>query len=181
MFGPTPSLDKQEERNKEIAAHVESIKAAVALVDGLRFEPREIHLASGDRKRSIIGKAGVITSFAHFVIFAELGAEQRTFERVKQVRDALDSLKINTTTTKIIDGPVGLFIRRPSQHRGELLARIFEDLEIVKAGLGPDFELLASGLNGGVHMRTCSETEVELWIDYSFTIRSVRELTAKKS
>jgi len=80
----------------------------------------------------------------------------------------------------VIDGPFGLFLRRPSQFRGELLTKIFDDLAVVKKGLGPEFEVLVSGLSGAVRLRTCSETDVELWIDYGFTIRSIRELEAKK-
>jgi hypothetical protein len=114
------------------------------------------------------------------VIFADFSGESRPYQRVKQVRDLLAGLKIDSPTTKLVDGPVGLFIRRPSQYRGEILAKIFEDVDNVKKGLGSGFEVLVSGLSGGVKMRTCSETDVELWIDYSFSIRSILEIEAKK-
>ena len=146
---------------------------------GLRCEPREIMLASADRTKSLIGKGGIVTSYAHFVIFSDFSDGMRPYQRVKQVRDLLANLKLNSSTTKLLDGPVGLYIRQPSQYRGEILAKIFADLEVVKKGLGPDFEVVVSGLNEGVKIRTCSETDVELWLDYSFTIRSVRELEAK--
>jgi hypothetical protein len=180
QFALATTADKENARNTELNSYIESIDKAVRAVPGVRFEPREVYLASGDRKRSIIGKGGAITSFAHFVIFADLSADVRLYQRVKQVRDILAGLKIDSATTKLLDGPVGLYIRRPSQYRNEILAKVFEDLGTVKKGLGPDFEILVSGLSGGVRMRTCSETEVELWIDYSFAIRSIRELEAKK-
>lgn len=180
QFALATTIDKQETRNKELSSYLDSVEKAVSAVAGLRFEPREVYLASGDRKKSIIGRGGVITSFAHFVIFAELSPDQRPYQRIKQVREIIDDLHIDTATTKLIDGPVGLFVRRPSQYRGEILTKVFEDLESVKKGLGSEFEVLASGLAGGIRMRTCSESEVELWIDYSFTIRSIRELEARK-
>jgi hypothetical protein len=92
----------------------------------------------------------------------------------------LSSLKVETPTMKLLDGSVGLYIRGPSQYRPEILAKIFQDVDAVKKGLGAEFEILVSGLAGSVKMRTCSETEIELWIDYSFTIRSIREIEAQK-
>jgi len=180
QFALATTADKENARNIELNSYIESIDKAVRAVPGLRFEPREVYLASGDRKRSIIGKGGAITSFAHFVIFADLSADARPFQRVKQVRDILAGLKIDTATTKLLDGPVGLYVRRPSQYRNEILGKIFADVEIVKKGLGPEFEVQVSGLSGGVRLRTCSETEIELWVDYTFAIRSIREIEAKK-
>lgn len=180
QFALATTVDKHDARNRELSDHLDAIAKAAQEVPGLRFEPREVHLASGDRKRSIIGKGGAITSFAHFVIFAELSAEQRSFERIKQVRAIMDALKIDSDTTKIIDGPVGLFVRRPSQYREVILKKIFADLEMVRQGLGSESEIQVSGLAGGIRMRACGESEIELWIEYSFAIRSVREIEAKK-
>jgi hypothetical protein len=180
QFALATTADKADARNAELNSYIEAISKAVASSSGLRFEPREVFLAGADRKRSIIGKGGAITSFAHFVVFAELGEGVRPYQRVKQVRDLVSGLKIDAATTKLIDGPVGLYLRRPGQYRNEILAKVFDDIEVLKKGLGQDFEILVSGLSGGIRMRTCSETEVELWIDYSFAIRSVRELLAAK-
>lgn len=133
---------------------------------------------SGNRQRSIIGKGGVVTSFANFAVFAELSADTRLYERVKQVRGLVSAAK-GLGTTRVIDGPVALFIKRPNEMRKDLLTKIFEDYERVKKGLGSDFEVLISGLSGPTRLRSCSESEVELWLDYSFTIRSIRELEAR--
>jgi hypothetical protein len=141
---------------------------------------------SGNRTRSIIGKGGAVTSFANFAIFADLSADDaRLYERVKQVRALVSAAKL-VGDTKVIDGPVALYLKRPNDLRKELLGKIFDDYELVKKGLGSDFEVQLTGLNGPVHLRSCSEREVELWIDYSFTIRSIvdlriRELEARRT
>lgn len=180
QFALSNSGDKQETRNKQLSTSIDSISTAIKSIPGLKLEHREVRLTTGDRKGSFIGKGEVVTSFANIAVFAELTAEMRLYERVKQVRDLADGTKL-AGETKLIDGPVGLFVRRPNDSRKELLAKIFEDLELVKKGLGSDFEVLTSGLAEGVRMRACSESEVELWIDYSFSIRSIRELEAKKT
>jgi len=181
QFALAATGDKADARNAELTTAIDAISAAIKNTPGLRFEPREIMLASADRTKTLIGKGGIVTSYAHFVIFSDFSDGMRPYQRVKQVRDLLTGLKISTATTKLLDGPVGLYIRQPSQYRAELLAKIFADLEVVKKGLGAEFEVFVSGLNSGVKMRTCSETDIELWLDYSFTIRSIRELEARKS
>jgi len=178
-FAISNSADKQEQRNQELTNSVDLIAQAIKATPGLRFENREVQLATGNRSRSIIGKDGVVTSFANFAVFAELSDSVRLYERVKQVRGLVSAAKL-AGATKVIDGPVALFLKRPNDNRGELLAKIFADLEVVKKGLGSDFEVLVSGLSGPVQLRTCSENEVELWLDYAFTIRSVREMEVKR-
>ena len=185
-FALSNSADKQDARNKELTDAVDALAKEIKAVPGLRFENREVQLMSGNRSRSLIGKGGVVTSFANFAVFADLSAEDaRLYERVKQVRALVSAAKL-VGGTKVIDGPVALYLKRPNDQRKDLLGKIFEDLEVVKKGLGENLEVLVTGLNGPMRLRSCSEREVELWIDYSFTIRSIvdlriRELEARKA
>ncbi len=185
-FALSNSADKQDQRNKALTDSVDALAAQIKATPGLRFENREVQLMSGNRTRSIIGKGGAVTSFANFAIFADLSADDaRLYERVKQVRALVSAAKL-VGDTKVIDGPVALYLKRPNDLRKELLGKIFDDYELVKKGLGSDFEVQLTGLNGPVHLRSCSEREVELWIDYSFTIRSIvdlriRELEARRT
>jgi hypothetical protein len=43
-----------------------------------------------------------------------------------------------------------------------------------KKGLGEEFEVLPTGLTSKVRMHVASAAELELWIDYGFSIRSIR-------
>ncbi len=180
-FAVSNSADKQDQRNKELTDSVDALAAQIKATPGLKFENREVQLMSGNRSRSLIGKGGAVTSFANFAIFADLSADDtRLYERVKQVRALVSAAKL-AGGTKVIDGPVALYLKRPNDLRKDLLGKIFDDLETVKKGLGSDFEVLVTGLNGPVCLRSCSEREVELWINYSFTIRSIRELERAKA
>ena len=178
-FALSNSADKQDQRNKELTDSVDALAAKIKETPGLRFENREVQLMSGNRSRSLIGKGGVVTSFANFAVFSELGDDARLYERVKQVRALVSGAKL-LGGTKVIDGPVALYLKRPNDLRKELLARIFDDLETVKKGLGENMEVLVTGLNGPIRLRSCSEREVELWIDYGFTFRSVYELKVRE-
>ena len=178
-FALSNSADKQDLRNKELTDSVDALAAQIKATPGLKFENREVQLMSGNRSRSLIGKGGMVTSFANFAIFAELGDDTRLYERVKQVRALVSAAKL-VGGTKVIDGPVALYLKRPNDLRKELLGKIFDDLETVKKGLGENMEVLVTGLNTPIRLRSCSEREVELWIDYGFTIRSVYEIKVRE-
>jgi hypothetical protein len=168
--------DKQEVRNRELYDSVARLQTTVAEVPGLRLEQREVRFASGNRKLFSTSSGNTTVSFASLVIFAELTPELRIADRVKQVRDLLQGTKL-VGATKAADGSVGLFVRHVEHYRGEILEKIFADFATLRKGLGDEFEIRPSGLNQRVRARIASETEIELWIDYSFTIHSVRELT----
>lgn len=170
--------EKAPLRNQELNATIVALQAALQRLPGVRVEQREVRFAAGNRKLVSFSRGAEQTSFATLVVFADLLPDLRLADRVKQVRDAIDSAKL-AGQTKLNDGVVGLYLKQPGAYRREILQAIFDDLEFVKKGLGAEIELLPSGLNQKVNVRVCSETEVELWIDYSFTLQSVRALTAK--
>jgi hypothetical protein len=179
QFVLSNQAEKQENRNRELYATVRAIQAAVQKVPGLRLEQREVRFASGNRKLLSFARSGPQLSYANVVIFADLVPELHLADRVKQVRDLLDRVSLSGET-KLVDGTVGLYLKQPSSYRREILQKIFDDLDFVKKGLGAESEVRATGLNQQMRIRACSETEVELWIDYSFVIESVRELTNPK-
>lgn len=171
--------DKQERRNSELYGSVESLRAAIDSTPGLRFEHREIRFASGNRSKLSIGRSGVTSSYAAVLIFADLPEGSDVVKKVKLIRDTVQKATLQGQT-KIIDGVVGLYLKNPARYRREILDRIFEDLDALKKSLGAEFEVLPAGLNQPVRTRICSETDIELWIDYSFSIRSIRELSQPK-
>lgn len=175
QFSLVNSADKQEVRNQELYSTVRSIQALVEKTPGLRLEQREVRFASGNRKFTSFSR-GPQSSYASILIFADLTPEVRLVERVKQVRDIIDRIKL-PGVTKLVDGTVGLYLKQPSSYRNEILQKIFDDLNVVRKGIGQEFEVRPTGLSQNVRLRACSETEVELWIDYSFAIDSVRNLT----
>jgi hypothetical protein len=171
--------DKQDKRNSELYASVESLRAAVAKTPGLRFEHREIRFASGNRSRLSISRNGTTTSHAAILILADLPEGVDVVKLVKLIRDTVQKAALQGQT-KLVDGVVGLYLKNPSKYRREILDTIFADLEGLKKSLGAEFEIIPSGFNQAVRSRICSETDIELWIDYNFAIRSIREMTAKK-
>jgi len=178
QFVLSNAADKQETRNQELYTAVKAIQAAVQKIPTLRMEQREVRFASGNRKMVSFSRNTQL-SYANIVIFADLVPEIRLADRTKQVRDLLDRTTL-PGATKLVDGSVGLYLKQPSAYRREILQKIFEDLDFVRKGIGAEFEIRPTGLNQQVRMRACSETDVELWIDYSFVIESIRGLVASK-
>jgi hypothetical protein len=177
QFVLSHSGDKQEVRNQDLYNSVTTIEAAMKRVEGTRVEQREVRFTGGDRKIFSVSRGGSTTSFVSLLVLAELPAGQRVADRVKAIRDVLGATKL-TGQTKYSDGTVGLYIQNPDQYRREILTKIFEDVDFMKKGFAGDFEILPTGLSSKVRVRVASEAELELWIDYGFSFRSVRELTA---
>ena len=168
--------DKEEVRTRELYDSVAALDARVAATSGLKLEQREVRFTGGNRKLFSSTRGNTLVSFASIVVFAQLDEQHRLLDRVRQVRELIQDTKL-VGATKALDGSVGLYLRRPEAYRGEILQKIFADLAILREGLGGEFEIRPSGLDGRVRTRVASETEIELWIDYGFTIHSVRELT----
>jgi len=168
--------EKQELRNNDLYASVESIEKAVSAQPGLRVEQREVSMAGGNKKVFSSLRGGSPVSFVSLVIFVELKPGVRVVDSVKRVRDLLTKTQLSGIT-KIADGSVGLYVKSPDQYRREILQKAFEDLEFVRKGIGSEFEVMPNGMTDKVKYRICGDGEVELWIDYSFTISSIRALT----
>ncbi len=173
--------DMEQIRKETLENYLVKIQTLVESQNGLRFEPGALEIAQGDRKKSIRKRKSEYTSHAHITIFAELAEDIAAFETVRNTRKLLEQLKIESEVTKLFDGPVNLVLKNPDQFRPELLSAIFDDLNVLKKGLGDAFEVIPSGLNGRVQARPHSNNEVELWIQYDLKIRSVREFEFAKA
>lgn len=171
--------DKQQTRNQELYASLEKIQAAVKKIPGLKLEQREVRFTGGDRKLFSLSRGTSTSSFVNLLILADLPADARVVDRVKEVRDLLGGVKL-VGQTKYNDGTVGLYLKNSDQYRREILDKIFEDFRYLKKGFDSDFELLPTGLGGKVRVRVAAEGELKLWIDYGFTFRSLREMDADK-
>jgi hypothetical protein len=168
------STEKAEQRNREVYATIKDLQQAVQNAAGLKFERREIQLRGDARRKMLFGR-GSVTSYANVAVVAPLTPDADLFSLVQRMRTVVASVT-PSGSTRVMDGTVGLVLEKPDQYRQELLKKIFEDLAFVKEGLGAEFEVLPMGLAGPVKTRAASEKEVELWIDYGFTIRSRLEL-----
>lgn len=169
--------EKPEIRNKELFDTVNELESAAKAAD-LRIEQREVRFTGGQRKVLSFSK-GSSTSFVNLVMFAKLEENSRVADVVKRIRDVVNEKRL-VGKTRVADGTVGLTIKNPGHHRNEILDRIFEDIERVKKGVGADFEVALTGLNKPVQLRPSGEGELELWIDYSFSINSIRVIQGGK-
>jgi hypothetical protein len=171
--------DKQEARNQELYASVNAIEAAMKAVAGARVEQREVRFTGGDRRFFSVSRGGATTSFVSILVLADLTSGRRVVDRVKEIRDVLGATKL-VGQTKYSDGSVGLYLQNPDQYRREILQKIFDDVEFKKKGFAGEMEILPSGLTGRVRFRVATDSELELWIDYSLSFRSIRELEGAK-
>ncbi|MBI2514286.1 MAG: hypothetical protein HYV96_20120 [Opitutae bacterium] len=168
------SSDKVEDKNREVVLAIRALERAVKAESGLKFERREIQLRGEARRKTIFSRSS-ITSYANVAVVAPLASDADLFALVDRMRGVIAKIPA-TNDTKVLDGAVYLMIERPEQFRKELLAAIFTDIAFLKENLSAGFEIMPTGLDGAIQVRAASEREVELWIDYKLTIRSLVEL-----
>jgi len=176
----TNATDKQDVRTRELLATVETLTQATKADKGLRLEQREVQLRADSKRRFLSSKSNTASSIAYVALVGELDGTTTLFEVVNKMRNAISSAKL-VGLTRTTEGPVSFLLRDADQYRQEILAKVFEDVNAIKKGIGPEFEVRLSGLDGPVQLRPCSEKEVELWIQYSFSIHSIRELENPKA
>lgn len=167
--------DLEEVRKSELQKYLKDVELLIKEQKGLQFVPGVLEIPRSDRKKSIRKRKAEYTSHAHFSIYADMAGAAPSHEIVRKTRSILDGMDTDSDVSKRFDGPVNLVLNHPDQYRQELLSAIFEDLNTLKEGLGDEYEILPSGINGRVQARTHSDTEVEIWIQYGLTIRSKRE------
>lgn len=177
QFSLSNNSSKQDVRNKDLSATLDAIVAAISNAPGLHMETREVRFAGADRKYISVSSSAT-TSSTQVAIYAELTPEQRPYDRAKQIRALLDTVRFAGDTT-LNDGPAMLFVRNPASYRRELLDAIFADIAYLQKKLGDSFEILPVGLDQPVKLRAYSESEVELYISYNLNIRSLRNLHAR--
>ena len=176
-FSLSNNSSKQEARNKELSSTLDAIIAAFSKKPGLHIETREIRFAGADRKVVSVSSAAT-TSTMHLAIYADLTPEHRPYDRARQIRAILDTIKFAGDTT-LTDGPTMLFMRNPASYRRELLDAIFADIAYLQKKLGDNFEVFPAGLDQPIRLRAYSESEIELFTSYSLNIRSLRNLPVK--
>lgn len=168
------SSDKVEDKNREVVLAIRALERAVKSESGLKFERREIQLRGEARRKTLFSRSS-ITSYANVAIVAPLAPDADLFALVDRMRGVIAKAPA-TNDTKVLDGAVYLMIERPEQFRKELLEAIFTDIAFLKENVGAGFEIMPTGLDGGIQVRAASEREVELWLDYKLVIRSLVEL-----
>ncbi len=168
--------DLEETRKNKLREFLEKAKQAIDSNSDLRFTPGPLLIAEGDRKKIKGKKKSAYTSHAHFSVSFDLQSNDSVYGKIRDVKQLVDDLELNSDVTRVFYGAVNLVLEDPNQYRMELLDAVFEDASALADKLDGKFEIYPVGLEGRVQLKQHSESEVELWIPYKYEFVSVRQM-----
>jgi len=89
---------------------------------------------------------------------------------ISQLRDFVAAIKPVGRTQLQPDGDVDISVVGPDQYRGEILQRFAEEARSVTAALGPDYRVLARGIDRPVEWTRLGLLELALYVPYSYEV-----------
>lgn len=96
--------DEESVRRETLNKLVDQVRRELLSREDLNFEPGEILVPEGDRKRGRSNRRSTYTSYAHFDVSFEFGDGASPFERVLEIRQIVGNMSIRNDVTKIFFG-----------------------------------------------------------------------------
>jgi len=159
---------KAELRNQELHTTISKLEAKAETIPGIRVNSSQMSLSAANSKYSLFSSSDV-DSKATILIVAKLDAEDNVFDKVQSIKDFIADIDVEGDT-KAIAGSIGLGISNPERFRAELIRNIADDLHLIRDALGDDIGIDLYGIDKKLQIYQCSDSEVELYLPYSFSI-----------
>lgn len=164
----TNSNRKAEQRNHELHTTVTNLVAKAEETPGIRVNSSQVSLSAANSKYSLFSSSDV-DSKASILIIAKLGKKDNVFDKVQTIKDFIAAIDAEGDT-KAIAGSIGLGISNPERFRGELLRKIADDLHLIRNALGDQIQISLYGIDKKLQIYQCSDSEVELYLPYNFSL-----------
>ena len=159
---------KAIERNDEIMGTVSAIIEKADSIDNIRAHNGSISLSTRNRKVGLF-KSTDESSEVTIYILGDLKDGDNVYDMTSKLKKFLEEIQPVGNTT-IEEGNIGLSIRNPQSYRNEILGLILNDISNIKEQLGGYVDMNISGLDSSVLVKQANESEVDLYISYSFSL-----------
>jgi hypothetical protein len=109
-------------------------------------------------------------SQAQFHILAKLKDSDDVYECAGRIRKFIDSIEMPGKSYSSL-GQIQLAVENPAQYRKDILNKIAKDIDFLKSTMGTKDKASISGLERPVLVRQVNDKNIELFINYSLTIK----------
>ncbi|NVK86719.1 MAG: hypothetical protein HWE13_01270 [Gammaproteobacteria bacterium] len=113
------------------------------------------------------------TSIVYLFIKTPIEKSQETPKIIRRLNDFIEDIKLNGRTEIDRDGEIVLSIVNPEKYRTELLQLIAESLQQTQTIFGNNYKAEVNGLSQALQWERAGVSELRLYIEYDFTIRSI--------
>ena len=162
--------DKQ--REQEVYATILNLVKAAEDAKNIQLHSGVDTITSGTHKISL-SKAGDRPDTSQAAIFVKvpLSADADVPKLTERLRKFVSDAKLDGRT-QLFPGDVGLSVVDAEKYRYELLEAIAKDIKKVSELFGDAYKFSVSGLDARIRIRRTGIKEVELYIQYSFSMSS---------
>lgn len=114
------------------------------------------------------------SSYGELFVKVPLKADDDIPRLTEELGDFVATAKMDGRTT-LIAGKIGLSIQNPEQYRYELIEAIAADIARISELFGNSYQFDISGLDQSLNIKRVGIGEVELFLRYSFSMRSKQQ------
>ncbi|MDQ8198585.1 hypothetical protein QEH56_10520 [Pelagicoccus enzymogenes] len=118
--------DQELVRRETLNRYIDEVRKVLATHESFYFEPKELLVPEGDRKRGRNSRRSAYTSYAHFDVSFEFGDGASPFEKVLEIRKIVSAIGIQNDVTKLFYGGASLVAQK---YRDTLLFGVGERYE----------------------------------------------------
>jgi hypothetical protein len=165
-----------ESSQKDPAKRFEEIKQTQNMIIAKAEKSKDIIIRKGITTLSAnpiskLSSYAYASSQARLHVMVKLDAQSDIYDAAAKIRNFVDSITMPGKARYSL-GRIQLAVENPERYRQEIISKIHDDITMIKTTLQASGELSLSGLNSAVQVRQVTDRKVELYIDYSMTIRT---------
>jgi hypothetical protein len=173
------SVEIQSKQKDPIAQIKEIKQVKTVMIDkaknlkNIEINKGPISLSASPEKFSLAVSSGYYrgqSSTTQLNIMTPLDEKSDIYDCAIRIRQFLDSVNL-PSKAELTLGKIQLTVKSPEQYRAEILKKIGDDVEFVKSSIEHNGEVEISGLQQPVLVRQVDDRRVELFINYSMTIK----------
>ena len=150
-----------------LSSAIKSIRSAFSAAQGTRVETDNVTLSAYRSEKLSFSSGSSSSSSASLYIFGELAEDGDIFSKTKEVHETLGEIALPEDVRMRI-GTAFLGVTDPEAYRGRLLKGLRDQLDLTRETLGDLREIRIRGLDKAVRVSPKNDTEVILYLDYSY-------------
>lgn len=154
------------ERLEAIGATIRALKSAFSARRGVEIEVGPVTLTSRYPSKVSSSSGG---SSANLFLLSPLTDDGDVFSMTKTAYQAIGIVR-SPEDVRILVGDASLTVKDPETYRAQLLKSLRSQLDLVKDTLGETRSVNIKGLDTPVRVSQKSDTEVVLYLEYSYDI-----------
>ena len=164
----------KEEATTDLNTFLDILRSKSDSSSDIKFIPHVANVTHTISTNSFADETEKFQANANVTILVSLDEQINPRARVMELKRFIIAQDITQKALNLRFSSSRLVMDNPDEHRVEILKKIASDIQIVDDTLGKDFQVELSLDAGQVRVWQHSDTEIQLWLPYSYNVVSKR-------